>query len=237
MTQQDQLGVRALKLLAEPSMVTVLCGLAEGARRPGELEQLLPNGGHSLVMRRLRHLLDRDLVSYERHPGVPPHARRAGIPRQAHYSLTDAGRTLLELPAEADRWEERWFPQATRGGPTGALAIRLLADDHTRKIALLLADHPLCSKDLDECSPDLGRSALRRRLRDLLHAGLLDRRKRGQVVVYELTPAARHLASVAMLAGRSESRSARPEHQVPAPDLAEPPWWDALLPRPRRRSP
>ena len=232
MTQQDQLGVRALKLLAEPSMVAVLRGLAEGERRPGELEQLLPDGGHAVVMRRLRHLLDRDLVSYQRQPGLPPHARSAGIPRQAHYGLTDAGRMLLEVPAEAGRWEERWCAQVTRGDPAGALAIRLLADDHTRKIALLLADRPLCTKDLDERSPDLGRSALRRRLHDLLHAGLLDRRKRGRVAVYELTPAARHLASVAMLAGHRESRWARPENQVPARDLAEPQWWDALLPPP-----
>lgn len=232
MTQQDQLGVRALKLLAEPSMVAVLHGLAEGARRPAELEQLLPDGGHSLVMRRLRHLLDRDLVSYERQPGLPPHARSAVIPRQAHYSLTDAGRMVLDVPAEAGRWEKRWFPQAKQDDPAGTLAITLLADDHTRKLALVLADRPLCTKDLDERSSDLGRSALRRRLHDLLHAGLLDRRKRGQVAVYELTPAARHLASVAMLAGHWESRWARPEYQVPARDLAEPPWWDALLPPP-----
>jgi DNA-binding HxlR family transcriptional regulator len=230
MTQQAQLGQRALKLLAEPSMVAVLDGLTEGARRPAELEQLLPDGGHSLVMRRLRHLLDRDLVSYERQPGQPPHARSAGIPRQAHYSLTDAGRTLLEVTAEAGRWEQRWCAQAKRGGPAGALAIRFLADDHTRKIALLLADGPLCTKDLDERSPDLGRSALRRRVRDLLHAGLLERRTRGQVPLYELTPAARDLASVAMLAGRWESRWALPEHPGPGRDLDEPQWWNALIP-------
>jgi DNA-binding HxlR family transcriptional regulator len=230
MTQQDQLGVRVLKLLAEPSMAAVLHGLAEGARRPAELEQLLPDGGHSLVMRRLRHLLDRDLVSYERQPGLPPHARSAGIPREAHYGLTDAGRMLLEVPAEAGRWEKRWFPQAKQDDLADTLAITLLADDHTRKLALLLADGPLCTKDLDERSPDLGRSALRRRLHDLLHAGLLHRRKRGQAPVYELTPAVRHLASVAMLAGHWESRWARPQHPEPRTDLDEAQWWDALLP-------
>ena len=232
MSQQDQLGVRALKLLAEESMVAVLRGLAEGALRPAELEQVLPDGGHSVVMRRLRHLLDRELVSYERQSGLPPHARSAGIPRQAHYSLTDAGRMLLEVAAEAGRWEQTWCSQDERRGPAGTLAIKLIADYHTRKIALLLADGPLCTKDLDERSPDLGRSALRRRLRDLLRAGLLERRKRGQVPLYELTPAARDLASVAMLAGRWESRWARPEHPGPGTDLDEPQWWDALLPPP-----
>jgi len=232
LTQQDQLGVRALKLLAEESMVAVLHALAEGARRPAELERVLGDGGHTVLMRRLRHLLDRDLVSYERQPGLPPHARSAAIPRQAHYSLTDAGRMLLEVTAEAGRWEQRWCAQAKRDAPAGALAIRLLADDHTRKIALLLADDPLCTKELDERSPGLGRSALRRRLRDLLRAGLLERRKRGQVPLYELTPAARHLASVAVLAGRWESRWARPEHQASGTDVDEPQWWDALLPPP-----
>jgi DNA-binding HxlR family transcriptional regulator len=220
MSQQDQLGVRALKLLAEEWMVAILHGLAEGALRPAELERGLPDGGLSLVMRRLRHLLERELVTYERQPGLPPHAHSAGIPRRAHYSLTDAGRMLLEVPAEAGRWERRWCAQAERGGAPGALAIRALADDHTREIALLLVDGPLCTSELDERAPGLGRSALRRRLRDLLHAGMLQRRNQGRVPVYELTPGTRHLASVAMIAGRWEWRWARPEHPAPGRDLA-----------------
>lgn len=50
MSQQDQIGVPALKLLAEEWMVAILHGLAEGARRPAELERGLPDGGHSLVI-------------------------------------------------------------------------------------------------------------------------------------------------------------------------------------------
>jgi hypothetical protein len=61
MSQQDQLGARALKLLAGESMVAVLRALADGALRPTELEQRLPDAGHSVVMRRLRHLLDSEL--------------------------------------------------------------------------------------------------------------------------------------------------------------------------------
>ena len=221
MSQQDQLGVRALKLLAEEWMVAILHGLAEGALRPAELERGLPDGGHSLVMRRLRHLLERELVTYERQPGLPPHAHSAGIPRRAHYSLTDAGRMLLEVPAEAGRWEQRWCAQAERGAAAGAVAIKALADDHTREIALLLADGPLCTRELDERAPGLGRSALRRRLRELLLAGMLERRNQGRVPVYELTAGARHLASVAMLAGRWEWRWARPEYPAPGRDLAE----------------
>ncbi|HEY5044341.1 MAG TPA: winged helix-turn-helix transcriptional regulator [Solirubrobacteraceae bacterium] len=229
MSQQDQLGVRALKLLAEELMVAVLRGLAEGALRPAELEQGLPDAGHSLVMRRLHHLLERELVTYERQPGLPPHAHSAPIPREAHYGLTDAGRMLLDVPAEAGRWERRWCAQAERGASAGAVAIKALADDHTRKIALLLADGPLCTKELDERAADLGRSALRRRLRDLLHAGMLERRMQGQVPVYELTAGARQLASVAVLAGRWEWRW---EHPASGKNPDQLQWWDALLPRP-----
>ncbi len=206
MSQPDQLGVPALKLLAEERMVAILHGLAAGARRPAELERGLPDGGHSLVMRRLRRLLDNELVTYERQPGLPPHARSAPIPREAHYSLTDAGRMLLEIIAEAGRWERRWCARAKRGPSAGATAIKALADDHTRKIALLLAGGPLCTKELDERAADLGRSALRRRLREGVSTGLLERRQQGRVPIYELTAAARDLSSVTTLAARWEQR-------------------------------
>jgi DNA-binding HxlR family transcriptional regulator len=210
MSEEDQLGVRTLKLLAEEWMVAVLRGLADGALRPAEFEHALPDAGHSAVMRRLRHLLDSRLVTYEHQPGLPPHARSAPIPHEAHYRLTDAGRMLLEVPAEACRWEETWCPQDERRGPAGTVAIRLTADDHMRKLTLLLADGPLRTRDLDRRTPDLGRSALRRRLRELVLAGLLERRKRGRAPLYELTAGARHLALVAMLAGRWEWQWSRP---------------------------
>ncbi len=232
MSQEDQLGVRALKLLAEAGMVAILRGLAEGAQRPAELEQGLSDGGHAMAMRCLPHLLERELVTYERRPGLPPRAHSAPIPRRTLYSLTDAGRALLEIIAEASRWERRWCAQAERGASAGAAAIKAIADDHTRKIALLLTDGPLCTKELDERAADLGRSALRRRLRELLLARMLQRRQQGQVPIYELTAGARQLASVAMLAGRWEWRWARPEHVAPGAKLDDLEWWDVLLPRP-----
>jgi DNA-binding HxlR family transcriptional regulator len=219
MSQQDQLGVRALKLLAEESMVAVLRGLADGALRPAELERRLPDAGHSTLMRRLRHLLDSELVTYEHRPGLPPHARSAPIPHEAHYNLTDAGRMLLDLAAEAGRWEHTWCSRDERRGPAGTLAIKLTADDHSRKIALLLADGPLCAKDLDGRAGHLGRKALRRRLRELVLAGLLEQHKPGRVALYELTDGARHLALLAMLAGRWEWQWSRPEHPAPGRDL------------------
>jgi DNA-binding HxlR family transcriptional regulator len=221
MTRQDQLGVCALKLLAEESMVAVLWGLADGALRPAELERRLPDAGHSAVMRRLRHLLDSKLVTHEHRPGQPPHARSAGVPHEAHYDLTDAGRALFELTVEAARWEQTWCSQAERRGPAGTVAIKLTADEHMRKITLLLADGPLATTDLDARTPDLGRSALRRRLRELVLAGLLEQHKQGRVPMYALTASARHLALVAMLAGRWEWRWSRPAHATPSDDLLE----------------
>jgi DNA-binding HxlR family transcriptional regulator len=176
-----------LKLLAEESMVAVLESLADGALRPAELERRIPDAGHSLVMRRLHRLLDSELVTYEHLPGQPPHARSAPVPHEAHYELTGAGRASLEVPAEARRWEQAWCSQAERRGPPGALAIALTADEHMREITLLLADGPLCTTDLDARTPGLGRSALRRRLRDLVLAGLLERRDGGRIpLLYEL---------------------------------------------------
>jgi DNA-binding HxlR family transcriptional regulator len=221
MSRQDQLGMRALQLLAEESMVTILRGLVDGALRPAELEHAVPDAGHSMVMRRLRQLLDSELVTYEHLPGQPPHARSAPIPQEAHYSLSDAGRELLEVTAEAGRWDQTWCSQDERSAPAGALAIKLTADEHTRKIGLLLADGPLHTTDLDKRTPDLCRSALRRRLRDLVLAGLLEQRKRGRIPLYELTARARHLAHVATLAGRWEWQWSRPDHPVPGGDLSK----------------
>jgi DNA-binding HxlR family transcriptional regulator len=111
-TEREPLGLRALQLLAEDRMVSVLGGLSDGPIRPAELERGLPDAGHAVVIRRLRrlfrrlrHLLHGELVSCERQFGLPPHPRSAAVPRRAYYSLTDAGRMLLEVTAEADRWE------------------------------------------------------------------------------------------------------------------------------------
>ncbi len=221
MSEQDQVGVPVLKLLAEKWMVAVLRGLADGALRPAELEHALPGAGHSMVIRRLRELLDSRLVTYEHRPGVPPHAHNAGTPHEAHYNLTDAGRALLEVTAEAGSWEQAWCSQDERRESGGALAIKLTADEHTRKIGLLLADGPLSTKDLDRRAPDLCRSALRRRLRELVLAGLLERRTRGRSSLYEMTARARHLTHVATLAGRWEWQWSRPEHPVPGRDLSK----------------
>jgi DNA-binding HxlR family transcriptional regulator len=221
MAERDQLGLRALQLLAEDSMVSVLRGLADGPMRPAELELGLPHAGHSVVIRRLHRLLNSELVSCKRHSGVPPHPGSAAIPRRALYSLTDAGRTLGEITAEADLWEKAWCSQLERGTPPGILAIGLSANQRTRKIMVVLADGPLAVRDMQMRLPELQHSTLRRRLHNLVLGGLLERQTLGRVQRYELTARARRLAMVALLAGRWEWQWFRPEQAVPGSDLID----------------
>lgn len=221
MAERDQLGLRALRLLAEDWMVSVMRGLTDGPIRPAELEGALPHAGHSVVVRRLRRLLDSELVSCERHSGVPPHAGSAAVPRRAYYSLTDAGRMLREVTAAADRWEQEWCSQLERGVPPGIVAIGLSANRRTRKIMLALADGPLAVRDLQLRLPEVRRTTLRRRLSNLILEGLLERQEVGQIQLYELTSRARYLAMVAMLAGRWEWQWFRPADAVPASDFSD----------------
>jgi len=221
MAERDQLGLRALRLLAEDWMVSVMRGLTEGPIRPAELEGALPHAGHSVVVRRLRRLLDSELVTCERHSGVPPRRGTAAVPRRAYYGLTDAGRMLLEVTAAADHWERIWCSQLERGVPPGIVAIGLSANRRTRKIMLALADGPLAVRDLQLRLPEVRRTTLRRRLSNLILEGLLERQEVGQIQLYELTARARHLAMVAMLAGRWEWQWFRPADAVPASDFSD----------------
>ena len=220
MAERDQLGVRALQLLGEDWMISVLGGLANGPIRPAELERGLPHAGHSVVIRRLRRLLQSKLVSLDHKSGIPPHPGSAAVPHRAYYGLTDPGRMLLEVTAGAEHWEQTWCSQLERGNPAGILAIGLSANQRTRNIMLTLADGPLAVTEMHaELLPDLASSTLRRRLSNLVLGGLLERQEVGRVQRYGLTSRARDLAMVAMLAGRWEWQWFRPEHTGPGSDF------------------
>jgi DNA-binding HxlR family transcriptional regulator len=221
MAERDQLGARALALLSEDWMVAVLEGLAGGPMRPAELERALPRAGHSVVFRRLRRLLDDDLAIREHQRGVPPRRGSAAIPQRAYYSLTDAGCALLEVSADADRWERRWCSRRERGDPGGIVAIGLSADRRTRAVLLALADGPLAAAELQARLPGLSGSTLGRRLSRLMLGGMLERTAGARARRYSLTARARELAIVAMLAGRWEWRWLRPQRSAPARDLGE----------------
>ncbi len=91
--------VSVLRLLAEKSTVQIMRELAGGPLRPSELEQRLPCVAHSALIRRLGDLA---------HWGAVAHERVVQLSPRAYYSLTGAGRALLEIPDAAARWEADW---------------------------------------------------------------------------------------------------------------------------------
>ena len=214
----EQLGLPVLELLAKPWMVSVLSSLAEEAARPAELERRLPGIGHSVLIDRLHRLFARNLVTYERRPGAPPHASRPGRSHRAVSALTESARMLLPVAA-ARSWERVWPLRGCSTREAELRAICLGADRRTREIGFALAGHPLSAGELGERSLVLSRSAMRRRLRVLTFEGLLERRHNGRVARYALTTAARQLAVPAAIAGQWEWRWIRPTSQAPADAL------------------
>jgi DNA-binding HxlR family transcriptional regulator len=190
--QSGQLGASALRLLAEGPTVRILHELTGAPARPIELEQRLSSLAHSVLMRCLADLAQHGAVRHERVRELPP---------RSYYSLTDAGRALLEVAAASARWERRWWAPAPQDD-SGGRALRLLADKHNWAIVLALADERLRPIDLERRMPGYGRSATRWRLGRLTLNGILARTE--SPVRYGLTAATRELGSVTMLAARWE---------------------------------
>jgi DNA-binding HxlR family transcriptional regulator len=194
-----------LALLGEDRMTAVLRALTGGPARPSRVEQKL-GASHSVVFERLNRLVDLGLLSHERRPGEPPHSDSAGVPQRALYGLRDAGRAALEVVAQAERWDAACEPQPTAASKPASTAIKLLGDRYTCAILFILADGALRAAEIAAGLLDLGRSSLRRRLRELALAGMLEAHQLGRTRNYELTCAARRLASVAIVAARWEWR-------------------------------
>lgn len=95
---KGQMGLVTLRLLAEKSTVEVLRELTDGPLRPKELGLRLPNVAHSTLVERLAGLVGMGAVTRERVVELSP---------RAYYSLTSAGRALLEIPDVAARWERQ----------------------------------------------------------------------------------------------------------------------------------
>jgi DNA-binding HxlR family transcriptional regulator len=199
-SESERAGSTVLTLLAEDRMTAVLRALAGGPLRPSRLEQEL-GASHSVVFERLNRLVDLGLLSHEHRPGEPPHSDSAGVPQRALYGLRDAGRALLDVVAQAERWDAACRLQpAAAASTSGSVAIKLLGDRHTRAILFVLANSALRTAEIADALLDLGRSSLRRRLRELTLAGVLAADQLDRTHSYELTCAARRLASVAIVA-------------------------------------
>jgi DNA-binding HxlR family transcriptional regulator len=204
-----------LTLLAEDRMTAVLRALADGPQRPSTVEQKL-GASHSVVFERLNRLVDLGLLSHEHRPGEPPHSDSAGVPQRALYGLRDAGRAVLDVVAQAERWDAAHQPAAA--SRPGSMAIKLLGDRYMRAILFALADGVLQAGEIAADLLDLGRSSLRRRLRELALVGMLQAHQLGRTRSYELTCAARRLASVAIVAARWEWRWGSAQRSLPAAD-------------------
>ena len=212
MRARRQLGERTLRLLAEGCTVAVLRELTAGPARPVELERRLPGQAHTSIMRALANLALLAALTRE---------RRGGVPHSTIYALTDAGEALVEIPAAAARWERRHAPAGLAQGEPGLRPLRLLADPHTRAIALTLAERALTLTELHAACPSaLGVSALRKRLARLSREGIVLRARSEAPATYELAARARRLARASMLAGRWEGLHRPARDAAPASDLA-----------------
>jgi DNA-binding HxlR family transcriptional regulator len=194
-SQGGQLGAPILRCLAEEWTVPVLRELSAGSLRPSELEERLPRAPHAALTRRLRDL---------RISGVLIRERSGGLSPQAEYTLSDSGRALMAIPEAAERWGRNWSRLDSGRRPAARLALRLTADEKTRTILLALADGPLRPAALDERLPQIGRSAARDRVSQLHAAGILKPVELDGHPRSSLTPNARRLALIGMLAARWE---------------------------------
>jgi DNA-binding HxlR family transcriptional regulator len=200
--EPGHLGNAMLGLLKEDGSVPILRALMDGPRRPSELERRLPEITHAALTRRLGELRGRGLAEHLRHSGLPPSAR---------YTLSGRGRAIIGVIGAAERWEHKWATP-TAGGTD---ALRLVADETTRRILLAIAPAPLTASELDR-QTRLSRTPLRNRLADLLARGVLASSGHR----YELTESARDLMLISIAAARWEWEFDRPAHEPPALNVA-----------------
>jgi DNA-binding HxlR family transcriptional regulator len=207
-SQDRQLGHATLGLLAEDWTVPILRELQDGPLRPTELEQRIPDAPHAALIRRLSDMHDRGILTRDRYPDLPP---------RTQYAMTRPGRQILDVLVAAKRWERQWASESRNG----LSALRLVGDERTREIVLVLAEAPASASDLQRRLPTLmARSTLRQRIADLTRRGILARHHDGGTVDYELTDSARGLAVVAIAAARWEWQWDRPDEPVAARKVA-----------------
>lgn len=193
-----QPGDASLGLLAPEWTAAIVGELADEPLRPAELKQRLPGAPHATLMGRLGDLARARIVARD---GV------AGSPRHVEYALTERGRGLTEIVAEAARSEpER--PAGAGERPAGEPICRLIASRRSRAIGRTLAHGPLAQAEIERSLPGVPRSSLERCLRELLRAGAVDERPElsSERALYELSDYGRGLARLVLLAARWEWR-------------------------------
>jgi DNA-binding HxlR family transcriptional regulator len=201
-----QPGDAALALLADEWTAALIGELTQGPLSPAELERRLHPIAHAPLTERLKDLSLQEVVVRECRPGGPSRAECA---------LTERGRGLAEIVAEAARFEAE--QPGSAAGPPGARTLSLVADGHNRAIGRALAHGSLSGAEIERNVPGAAHASLSRRLQDLEQAGVVTvRREPSGRTAYELSAYGRRLALLALLAVSWERRWAGPDAQSPS---------------------
>lgn len=201
--RRGQPGGVALGMLAGKGAVALLRELGEEPLRLAELERALARVAHGTLSERLRELARNGLVVSARFHGSGMHVESR---------LTERGRELKELIADAATLEREWL--ASEIGTPGERIVRLLADPYTRAIRRALVDGPLSPAEIERSQPGLAHSTVLRRADRLTRIGLLRRTGRSGARRYELVDSARRLARIVLRAIQCERRWVGPEDSV-----------------------
>lgn len=188
-------GAKALELLATPLNIQILRGLEAGPRTVGELRGEIGSPPQSTMRIYLRTLQEMKAVDL---------SRKEGFQASVEYSLTEAGRGLLDV-AEA---LQTWLSASPRGPielgtPAARNAIRALVDGWSSNIVRALAARALPLTEISRMIPKISYPALERRLTAMRSVGLVEPFKEdGRTTPYRPTDWLRR--AVAVLTTASE---------------------------------
>jgi DNA-binding HxlR family transcriptional regulator len=198
-----QPGDVALGLLGPEWTAAIINELATGPLRPAALKRQLPGAAHATLMARLKNLTQQEIIVRECIPGSPLHVV---------YALTERGRQLVDIVAEAARVERQRPSAGDR--PAGERILRLIASRRSRAIGRTLAHGPLTEAEIERSLPGVPHSSLERCLGELVHAGAVsERRERPSHAQYELSAYGRRLTRLVLLAAQWERRWLDPDTQ------------------------
>jgi DNA-binding HxlR family transcriptional regulator len=173
-------GSETLELLANPLNATILECLGEGSKRLAELRKTGGAAPQTTVRAHLKGLESAGLATLE---------PREGSPQILEWTLTDAGRDLLEVVGALNTWLEQ-SPDGPLilGSDAGKMAVKALVGGWSSTILCLLVAGPLTLTDLARCIHSISYPALERRLSSMRLAGQVRTAEGdGQGKPYEVT--------------------------------------------------
>jgi DNA-binding HxlR family transcriptional regulator len=200
-----------MRLVADGRLVWIMRELAERPLRVVDLGDRIGCIPHTTLIEKL------DLLT---RAGVTRREERGGRASGVVQHLRGVGRALLDLADQALASSLRADPRALQlvfGSPSGAPALRILADDAGATLLSALAGSPQPLASLERSLRPLTRSQLKTRLHALELAGF----SRREDDLHVLSDAGRKAGGLLAVAARIEQRhslpgavAARPEHMV-----------------------